>query len=184
VISRFDAASTGGAPCRNRIPALKKESQRNSIPAQKKQLGFYNACSFKIDIAFGTGDRFPQRKNSPNTAHAWTLARWRNRGGNRGQDGSSVTTNHLFWPNQRRRAASLLPIWIRNSDVSRPRVRPESREGGGGGPARRIQQEASIHKLARNFMRNRSPTPLALLSKKTSVANAAQCRADGAAALP
>jgi hypothetical protein len=129
-IPSFDASPVGGAPCRNPIPALKKESQRSSIPAQKKQLGFFNACSFKIDVAFGTGDRFPQRKNSPNTAHAWTLARWRNRGGNRGQDGSSVTTRHMFWPNQRGKATFLLPIWLRNSDS--PAC--GRRQGGPGGP--------------------------------------------------
>src|SRR5207244_13554076 len=30
---------------------------------------------------------------------------------------ASVTTRHVFWPNQRRRVAWLLPIWIRNSAV-------------------------------------------------------------------
>jgi len=28
-----------------------------------------------------------------------------------------VTTRHLFWPNQRRKAALLLPTWLRNLDV-------------------------------------------------------------------
>jgi hypothetical protein len=27
------------------------------------------------------------------------------------------TTSHVFWPNQQRKAASLLPIWLRNSGI-------------------------------------------------------------------
>jgi len=127
---RLDAASAGDAQRENSIPVIKRGLQRNPIPAQKKQPEFYSTSSFKIDVAFGTGNRFPQRKNSSNRTHAWALVCWGNGGGNGHQSGSAVTTSHLFWPNQRRNARSLLPIWLRNFDFAAP----ERWQGGGGGP--------------------------------------------------
>jgi hypothetical protein len=37
--------------------------------------------------------------------------------GNGGKNWSAVTTTHLFWPNQRRKAVFLLPIWLRYSGL-------------------------------------------------------------------
>jgi hypothetical protein len=69
--------------------------------------------------------------------------------------GSSVTTSHVFWPNQRRRAASPLPIWLRNSVSRSPEG--ESPERGAGGSAARSGQNHLIHELTWNFIANGSP---------------------------
>ena len=57
-------------------------------------------------------DRFGQAKTFPYKSGIASAFRWRNTAKNC----DSVTTSHLFWPNQRRKATSLLPIWLRNSD--------------------------------------------------------------------
>jgi hypothetical protein len=150
--SSFEAASAGGALCRNSIPAL-------------KQLGFYNTSSFKIDVAFRAGNRFPQRKNSSNRTHAWALSRWRNGGGNRGQDGSSVTTRHVFWPNQRRRRAWLLPIWLRNSDLFGHGYDRKGERGGGG--QRDGSDERAISISSHGILHQMGPCPLWAGSKKS-----------------
>src|SRR5262249_54099138 len=75
------------------------------------------------------------------------------------------TTSHVFQPNQRRRASSLLPIWLRNSDFL-GRGYDGKPERGRGGRWARSRQHASIHKLTRDFLANGSPA-LFLHSKKT-----------------
>jgi hypothetical protein len=46
-----------------------------------------------------------------------------------------VTTSHLFWPNEQRKRAPLLPIWLPNTSfLAANCVRPGP-EGGGGGRA-------------------------------------------------
>lgn len=60
-----------------------------------------------------------------------------------------VTTRHLFWPNQRRKVASLLPISLRN--LNSP---AQSDERGAGGSAPQIQRSASTEKGSRNFCPN------------------------------
>jgi len=78
------------------------------------------------------GNRSACRKNLPNTADARFVPDWRDTI----ENGRAVTTAHLFWPNQRRKAARLLPIWLRNFDSVRRRDdqegKGEKREGGGG----------------------------------------------------
>jgi hypothetical protein len=98
-----------------------------------------------------TWDRFGRQKVFSNKSAV--LAR------NGNKKWGPVTTSHLFWPNQRSKAASLLPIWLRNPEVLGPLARPDCREGGGGLGAP-IHQEASTEKCARNFLPNGSPLPL------------------------
>jgi hypothetical protein len=59
------------------------------------------------------------------------------------------TTSHLFWPNQRRRAVSPLPIWLRNFDFP-------LRERRRGGQTAGTRQNASTQKRSRNFVPNKS----------------------------
>jgi hypothetical protein len=66
------------------------------------------------------------------------------------------TTRHLFWPNQRSKAASLLPIWLRNSDLPAVGIAAKP-TGGAGGSARCSRQDALIHKLTRNFLHKWAP---------------------------
>jgi hypothetical protein len=75
-----------------------------------------------------TKHRFRRLKSFGNTAATPLLLRWRNTSRNRGENDASVTTSHLFSPNQRREAALLLPIWLRNSDFQ-----PRKRWQGAGG---------------------------------------------------
>src|SRR5438477_10344240 len=81
-------------------------------------------------------DEFPRRKNSPLRSQAGFLSVWRNDRRNAGEMGHendpTVTTSHVFWPNQRRRVAWLLPIWIRNSAVLGRGYDQQVQRGGGG----------------------------------------------------
>jgi hypothetical protein len=58
-------------------------------------------------------DRFSRPKSFPYTSGIASVFGWRNTVKN----GASVTISHLFWTNQRRKAAFPLPIWLRNSPV-------------------------------------------------------------------
>lgn len=58
-------------------------------------------------------DRFIPPKYSAYTAPARSDFPWRNTV----KSSPSVTTTHVFSPNQRRKAALLLPNWLRNSAV-------------------------------------------------------------------
>ncbi len=79
---------------------------------------------------------------------------------NRGEDGASVTTSHLFWPNQRRELCAcyqtsygiqLSALWKRMSRLDR----------GAGGSSTQSQRRASTQDGSWNFLPNesRSPTP-------------------------
>jgi len=59
-------------------------------------------------------DRFSRPKNSSYTAAARIVLRWGNGDENGDENCGSVTTTHLFWPNQRRRAAWSIPNSLRN----------------------------------------------------------------------
>ena len=63
-----------------------------------------------------------------------------------------MTTTHLFWPNQPRRAASSIPNSLRNPAFQ---TRDEAPPGGGGS-APQVRWEASTQKRSRNFIPNKS----------------------------
>ena len=113
----------------------------NPIPAKKKkrfQLRRRQWCRHFTPIA--SSNRFAYRKNNSNTAAARFLFAAIATETNPEVDaeiGASVTTRHLFWPNQRRNAASLLPIWLRNSDF--PAVGIAARPTGGAGGLSAVQ---------------------------------------------
>jgi hypothetical protein len=96
-----------------------------------------------------------------------TPLQWRNTTAVGSENGSAVTTRHLFRPNQRRKAASLLPIWLRNSDVVGRRSDREAERGGRRGSPARSRQDALIHKLTWNFIANGS-LPCSAASKKNA----------------
>ena len=86
----------------------------------------------------GRKDRFGRQKVSLN----------RNGCRNGRKNGDPVTTRHLFWPNQRRKTALLLPSWLRNLAVLVwTRQLPP-----GGRSAAQTQPEASTQKGSRNFL--------------------------------
>jgi hypothetical protein len=112
-----------------------------------------------------TKHRFRRLKGFGNTAATPLLLRWRNTRRNGGENRASVTTSHLFSPNDRRRVAFSLPSWLRNSDVVGRRYNYKA-DRGRGGSAARSGQDALIHKLTRNFMANGSPALLCGLKKQ------------------
>jgi hypothetical protein len=90
-----------------------------------------------------TWDRSGRQKVSSNRSAASA--------GNKHRNGPPVTTTHLFWPNQQRKAASPLRNWQPNSRF--PAWNSATPGGGGSGAAN--QRMASIEKGTRNFMANR-----------------------------
>lgn len=96
---------------------------------------------------FTSGDhRFPTPLPWPNTSDTKIQA--------------SVTTTHLFWPNQRRRAISLLPIWLRNFDFA-----PRETVAGGGGVGPPIIRQKRRSKTALGIFDLMNPLPLQLSKK-------------------
>jgi hypothetical protein len=73
---------------------------------------------------------------------------------NKHRNGPPVTTDHLSWPNERRKAAWLIPNSLRNPGPVMDKELPQ----GWRGFARRSGPRSSIEKRTRNFMPNRSPT--------------------------
>src|SRR5947199_6339165 len=71
---------------------------------------------------------------------------------NNGEIDQLLTTNHLFWPNERRKAASSLPFWLPNPTLPAAKCNPSKPRGGGGGSAGRIRHGTSTEQLARNFI--------------------------------
>lgn len=89
----YAASRSKTAVQKNPLPPHKKE-QRNTIPTPT--VGWY---------------RSGRRENSPRTSPIRVLpARIRIRR----RHAATVTTSHLFWPNQPRRTTLLLSNWLRN----------------------------------------------------------------------
>ena len=125
---------------------------RNPIPPLKKEdSGFHTSVLSQLRWLSAAQDRSPRQRNPPNTADTRWFLCLRNTIGNGGENGTSVTIAHVFRPNQRRKAASLLPIWLRNSGVL-GRQYDQAERGRRGGSAGRSCQNALIHKLTWNFL--------------------------------
>ena len=104
--------------------------RKNPIPGLKKeQCEFYTANFANFCRPFAPLNRFPRRKNLSNSSGTRLVRECRNNRGNV----HSVTTSHLFWPNQRRRTGWLLPIWLRISDIIGRQYDQEAERGGRGG---------------------------------------------------
>ena len=119
-----------------------------------------NSCRPSRCLPSGPAHEIPSKKHpsrpAKSSAYKWPtrfLAGWRNSI----ENGASVTKRHLFWPNQRRKAASLLPIWLRNYGIFGCRNSQDATRGGRGGSAGRKRQDRLIHMLAWNFIANGSP---------------------------
>ena len=76
--------------------------QKNPVAARKKKyFEFYTSVFRKIRVLIAGQNPFARRKNLSNTGDTPPLPKRRN-----GRElGASVTTSHLFWPNQRRKRA-------------------------------------------------------------------------------
>ena len=118
-------------------------------------------------------NRSARQKNLSNRSAAAFSFRWSNAVENRGKNGPSVTTSHVFRPNKPRKAFSVLPIWLRNSGFSRRSSRHKPRGGAGGGQPHTAGKMPRSHKLARNFILKAFP-PLSLFVQKMCRAVAPQ----------
>ena len=109
--TRCDAFAPQVTARRNRLPSLKKS-----------RFGFTNHDILLLLTLIGDPDRFPRRKNSSKVGnirrrrphHRFLPSRAKTR-----RNARTVTTSHLLWPNEPRRAAFLLPFWRPNSNVLR-----------------------------------------------------------------
>jgi len=143
------------SPCPS--PAAEIALPRNPIPPlKKKDSGFHTSVLLQLRWLSAAQDRSPRQRNPPNTVDTEWFLCWRNTIGNGGGNGASVTTSHVFWPNQQRKGTSLLPIWLRNSGIL-VRRDGKAQRGGEGGSAGRNRHNRLIHKLTRNFLPNGSP---------------------------
>jgi hypothetical protein len=150
------------AVLRNPIPELKKDERKNPIAAQKKRrFGFYTRTLSKFRTLIARRNPSARRKSFPNTDGRG----WRNTSGNIRKIDALVTTNHLFWPNERRKRAFLLPIWLPNPGFLDGKCNGLCREGGGGGQAVDAPKNAITDKLSQNFTLKGSPV-LSVLWKK------------------
>jgi len=112
------------AVLKNPVPGLKKDWWKSLSVRRKDPSKFHTSPR---DVFLNSGlDRSFQEKNSPNADVVRFLPVWRNTAKNERQNRPSVTTSHLFWPNERRSHAFLLPIRLPNpsflalSDRTRP----------------------------------------------------------------
>jgi hypothetical protein len=121
-----------------------------NMAAPKKHFEFYTSSFAKVRALIAGQNGFSERKNLSNTSEI----QWSPKRRNTRKIDALVTTRHLFWPNHRRKPASLLPSWLQNSHFPPA----ERRQGGRGGPQPEPLDKASTEKRARNFPRNVSPT--------------------------
>jgi hypothetical protein len=79
---------------------------KNPIAAlKKKHFGFYTSVFWALIVG---QNPFSQRKNPSNKGDTRLLPTPQNNG----EIDELVTTRHLFWPNEGRKRALLLPIWL------------------------------------------------------------------------
>jgi hypothetical protein len=97
--------------------ALNSAAPMNSLERLKKSgVEFYTSVFCNVRALIVGQNPFSQRKNLPNTGETQLVPA----GKIDEKIDASVTTNHLFWPNQPRKSASLLPISLRNFDSLGP----------------------------------------------------------------
>jgi hypothetical protein len=92
-------------------------------------------------------DRFPRRKNSSNGGNNRRRHpddRLRPGRAKPRRNGRTMTTNQLFWPNERRRTAFPLPIRLPNPSFLASKRNGRARRGGGGQPDAADQTAVSI----------------------------------------
>ena len=131
------------------LPPLKKAQRKNPIPALKKEL--WNG--------------FPREKDFSNRSAPSFQFRRRNTIGNRGKNAASVTTSHVFQPNQRRNVTLSLRFWLPNSlwpTVSVTRQGP----GGGGGRDESSWRKHFDRKGTQKILPNRVLRPVLHWKKK------------------
>jgi hypothetical protein len=150
----WGASPAGNAALRNPIPGLKKEQQKNPVATlEKNPFDFCGQCFSKLASLMARRNRSAGQKDSHNTDDIGFLRPPRNTTQLASEIDASVTTSHLFWPNERRRAAFLLPFSRPNSDFLGSDCNEKAPWGGGGRPTHPLGKYLIDH-LTRNFMPN------------------------------
>lgn len=127
----------------------------------------------------GPRDRFPRQKYFSNTSDAGLPCRCRNVIENGGENGPSVTTSHLFRPNQRRNGGLSLRFWLPNSNClgternpgpDRLATRRRVRTGGRRWKRRRLPM-LLMGKEAQKILAKRAPVARVRTGKKRLSSN-------------
>jgi hypothetical protein len=84
---------------------------RQNMAALKKHFEFYTSSFAKVRALIAGQNPFSQRKNLPNTGETQLVPT----GEIDEKIDASVTTSHLFWPNQPRNVTLSLRFWLPNS---------------------------------------------------------------------
>jgi hypothetical protein len=128
---------------------------RNPITALRKKCSDSNNRAFaEVLLLITSRNPFGRRKNPSNTGHAWFLQKRRNRR----ENGCTVTTSHVFWPNERRKRAFSLPISRPIFNALGGKCKRESQRGAGGVRHGRPGKSARSITSHGNFHANGSPT--------------------------
>jgi hypothetical protein len=149
--------------CNYDRPLAKVTRQKNAIPAVKKErFDYYTRIFGGGWLLISSRNPLSQQKNAPNTGEAGLLQDRRNATENGREMDALVTTRQLFWPNERRERAFLLPIRLPNPSFPGPKYKQKADRPPGGAvsrvyPLRRPRTE----KLIRNFCPNERISHLA-----------------------
>jgi hypothetical protein len=128
-----DASPSENAALRNPIRVLRKDWSKNPIADQKKErLDRYARSFSRFRTLIARRDPSVRRKTFPNTDDTRFLSCGRNTTENRRKMDALVMTDHVFWPNESRKRALLLPIWLPNSTFLRSKHNGLCRTGAGG----------------------------------------------------
>jgi hypothetical protein len=155
--------------CANVQVALTPTVSANPVPSLKKNCWeFYRHVFHNLRWAITAPDGFPREENLSNsrdtqlhsngengrpltTSHRDTQLH------SNGENGRPLTTSHVFWPNERRKAAFWLPIWLPISDFLAGKCTPEIQRAPGGVSRAERGKSASTEKRTRNFYTKGSP---------------------------
>ena len=161
-LTTHDARAPEITVLENPIPVLKKENWE-----------FYTASFATFCPLMPPLNRFPRRKNSPNTAAVRSLSLRRNTIGYTAKISAPVTTSHVFRPNKRRKAVFSLRFWLPNSVLPVVNITTQWPRGGRGSDAR-TWPKALIEKPLRKFCLM-GPLPCSGGFKKTPATTGRQC---------
>jgi hypothetical protein len=140
---------------------------RNPRPALKKKYFALNNRVFAgVLLLITSRNRFAGRKNSPDKGDTRPLPKT----AKYVRKSQKLTTSHVFRPTQRRKAALLLPSWLRNLDFLNSKC--NGFDGGGGGVGQ-MQSGESFAPISshRNFPPKARP-PLPCFGQKKRAARA------------
>jgi hypothetical protein len=157
-------------------PLPKPTRQRNPIPDLKNEcFDCYKHSFSRVQTLIAPRNPSGRRKSFSNMGGTRFLSCGENTTGNGRKIDAFVMTDHLFWPNESRKRALLLPIWLPNPTFLRSKHNGLCRTGAGGvGQARPRNCARSITPYRILFLIG-LPCPVPL--KKKRFATAAQSQA-------